>query len=41
MEGSLRIESVSSKGFDLGPIAIDGLRLYKNRIEFPGRGIGH
>ncbi len=41
MEGSLRIESVSSKGFDLGPIAIDGLRLYKNLIEFPGRGIGH
>ena len=41
MEGSLRIKRVSSKGFDLGPIAIDGLRLYRNRIELPGRGIGH
>ncbi len=41
MEGALRIENVSAKGFDLGPIAIDGLMLYKNLIEFPGRGIGH
>ncbi|MBI9092758.1 MAG: hypothetical protein JEZ12_26375 [Desulfobacterium sp.] len=41
MEGSLRIKSVSANGFDLGPMAIDGLRLYKNVIEFPGRGIGH
>jgi hypothetical protein len=41
MAGSIRIKSVASMGFDFGPIAIDGIRLYKNIIEFPGRGIGH
>lgn len=41
MEGSFRIQSVSSGDFDFGPIAIDGIRLYKNLIEFPGRGIGN
>jgi hypothetical protein len=41
MQGSVRISNISSKGFDFGPIAIDGIRLYKSIIEFPGRGIGH
>ncbi|MCF8026650.1 MAG: hypothetical protein K9K82_14330 [Desulfobacteraceae bacterium] len=41
MRGSIRIKSVSSDDFDMGPIAIDGMRLYKNYVEFPGRGIGN
>jgi hypothetical protein len=41
MVGSIRIKSVASMGFDFGPVAMDGIKLYKNIIEFPGRGIGH
>ncbi len=41
MQGSKRISNISSQGFDYGPIAVDGIRLYKNTIEFPGRGIGN
>lgn len=41
LQGSLRIKNIHSHGTDFGPIAIDGIRLYKNVIEFPGRGIGH
>ncbi|MBI9092710.1 MAG: hypothetical protein JEZ12_26125 [Desulfobacterium sp.] len=41
MAGSFRVQSVSSGDFDFGPMAIDGIRLYKNLIEFPGRGIGN
>lgn len=41
VRGSVRIKNVSSNNFDMGPIAIDGIRVYKNHIEFPGRGIGN
>lgn len=41
MKGSIRVKNISSDNFDMGPIAIDGIRLYKNTIEFPGRGIGN
>ena len=45
MRGSIRIKNISSTtsgtSFDMGPIAIDGIRLYKNVVEFPGRGIGN
>mgnify|MGYP006284974347 CR=1 FL=1 len=41
MRGSIRIQNISSDNFDMGAIAIDGIRLYKNVVEFPGRGIGH
>ncbi|MCF8026457.1 MAG: hypothetical protein K9K82_13345 [Desulfobacteraceae bacterium] len=41
VRGSIRIKNVSSSNFNMGPIAIDGIRLYKNYIEFPGRGIGN
>ncbi|MCF8026609.1 MAG: hypothetical protein K9K82_14125 [Desulfobacteraceae bacterium] len=41
MRGAIRVKSVSSDDFDMGPIAIDGMRLYKNYVEFPGRGIGN
>ena len=41
VRGSIRIKNISSGNFDMGPIAIDGIRLYKNFIEFPGRGIGN
>ncbi|MCF8025153.1 MAG: hypothetical protein K9K82_06665 [Desulfobacteraceae bacterium] len=41
IRGSIRIKNVESSNFDMGAIAIDGIRLYKNYIEFPGRGIGN
>ncbi|MFW6080878.1 MAG: hypothetical protein ACOC7W_03115 [Desulfosalsimonas sp.] len=41
VRGSVRVKNISSDNFDTGPIAIDGIRLYKNNIEFPGRGIGN
>jgi hypothetical protein len=41
VKGSIRISSISSDNFDMGPVAIDGMRLYKHEIEFPGRGIGN
>lgn len=41
VRGSVRIKNISSDDFDMGPIAIDGVRLYRNYIEFPGRGIGN
>jgi hypothetical protein len=41
IKGSIRIENISSSNFDMGPVAIDGIRLYKNVVEFPGRGIGN
>jgi|GEM_PF-3974389 len=45
MRGSIRIKNITSAtsgtSFDMGPIAIDGIRLYKNVVEFPGRGIGN
>ncbi|MCF8026633.1 MAG: hypothetical protein K9K82_14245 [Desulfobacteraceae bacterium] len=41
MRGSIRVKNISSNDFDMGPVAIDGIRLYKNYIEFPGRGIGN
>ena len=45
VRGAIRIENISSNisgtSFDMGPIAIDGIRLYKNVVEFPGRGIGN
>lgn len=40
MEGSIRIKNISADGADFGPVAIDGIRLYKHMVEFPGRGIG-
>ncbi|MCF8026451.1 MAG: hypothetical protein K9K82_13315 [Desulfobacteraceae bacterium] len=42
VRGAIRIKNVSfSNDSDMGPIAIDGIRMYKNYIEFPGRGIGN
>lgn len=45
VQGSIRIQNIASEApdanFDMGPIAIDGIRLYKNEVEFPGRGIGN
>ncbi len=41
VRGSIRIQNLSSDNFDMGPVAIDGIRLYKNVVEFPGRGIGN
>lgn len=45
IQGSIRIQNIAAEtpdsSFDMGPIAIDGIRLYKNEVEFPGRGIGN
>lgn len=41
VRGSIRIRNISSDNFDMGAVAIDGIRLYKNVVEFPGRGIGN
>lgn len=41
VRGSIRVKNIASNNFEMGSIAIDGIRLYKNYIEFPGRGIGN
>ncbi|MEA1968247.1 MAG: hypothetical protein U9N77_08505 [Thermodesulfobacteriota bacterium] len=42
VQGSIRIKEITTHGdTSFGPMAVDGIRLYKNIIEFPGRGIGN
>ncbi len=36
LHGSIRVESIQGQGEEMGPIAIDGIRVKHLKIEFPG-----